>query len=86
MTKQEKEIAIIEGMKKIPVANQYGYRWYSDLDYVICKVMGYRCERHSNCVHMLDRDTMGKVCEIIHRMQAKGIIKSSKAGNMFKVI
>ena len=84
MTKQEKERAIIKGLRNLPSDGYGKYHFNDELWAVIGRVMGYLGEDET-AYHMNGYD-LEKCDIIVQRMLDKKIIKFSATGSMFRLI
>lgn len=81
-----KELAIIEAAKAVPMYNGYGYKLVDSLYRGIARIMGYEIItfRHGDW-KFRNIDERKKTVEIVKGMAAKGIIKMSKSGMAYKI-
>jgi len=84
MSKTDKETAILEGIKKLPKSRYGSYHYMESLEDIIGAAMGYEAIlMPGGRKHWQEIRTILKIAD---RMEAKGIIKRSASGNMFKLI
>lgn len=85
MTKLEKEQAIINGIKNLPVS-QYGeYHSFDELYDIISEVMGFTSRRIHWDRPVWNYQETEMLWTIVERMEAKNVITRSKSGHMFKL-
>lgn len=81
-----KELAIIEAAKAVPMYNGYGYKLVDSLYRGIARIMGYEiCTFWHGDWNFRNNDDRKKAVAIVKGMAAKGIIQLSKSGMAYRI-
>lgn len=82
-TKQIEEF-IIDDVRGLPKGEYGGYQYIESLELIIAKNMCYPTRKYGGHVGLAKKDDHARVKLIIQRMAAKGIIRISRSGAMFR--
>lgn len=84
LTMKQIEEFIIDDVRELPESEYGGYQYIDSLELIIARHMGYPRRKFGSRVGIARKEDSDKVRLIIQRMAAKGIIRISRSGAMFR--